>query len=290
MTHPLLISTNVLAEQLDNPDWVIVDCRFALNDTEKGRQEYEASHIPGAVYAHLDADLSGPVGDGALGRHPLPSVAVCAERFSAMGIDAETQVIVYDSMSGVIAGRLWWMLRWLGHDKVAVLDGDWRRWSSQARPTRSGIEQNARKRFVPAERPEMQVSVDEVLNNLENDEFVLVDVRDEARYRGESAGMDPLAGHIPGAASGYYAHNLNADGTYKSADELRAHYIDLLGDPDSDEVPEDIVFYCGSGVSASHDLIAMELAGLGAHRLYVGSWSGWSSDETRPVETGMSEA
>lgn len=286
MTFALLVSTDDLAPHLDNPDWAVIDCRFDLNDTAKGRAAYLDAHIPGAVYAHLDDDLSGPIVPGTTGRHPLPEPEIFAARLSRWGIDQNTQVVVYDDAGGVYAGRVWWMLRWLGHDAVALLDGGWQQWVSEVRPTRSGEDMRAPRTFVADVQDEMLADVDEVLANLENDEFVLVDVRDEPRFRGEVTGLDPVGGHIPGAISAHYSHNLTTDGKFKSADELRAHYEELLADPDAGVVPEDIVFYCGSGVSAAHDLLAMELAGLGSHRLYVGSWSHWITDPARPVATG----
>ena len=287
MAFTTLISTAELADHLDDPNWVIVDCRFALSDTEKGRNAYLESHIPGAVYAHLDEDLSGPIIPGETGRHPLPDADQFAQKLSAWGVDAQTQVIAYDDMGGFMAGRLWWMLGWLGHESVAVLDGDWRQWVKEGRPTRGGAEVRTPRTFIAQERTELVVDVDEVLANLENDEFVLVNARDEARYRGEGpTGLDPVNGHIPGAISAYLGHNLDADGKFRSPEELQAHYIDLLGDPDTDIVPDDIVFYCGSGVTAAHDLLAMQVAGLGEHRLYPGSWSDWILDPERPIALG----
>ncbi len=287
MAFTTLISTAELAEHLDDPNWAIIDCRFALSDTEKGRMAYLESHIPGALYAHLDEDLSGPIIPGETGRHPLPDVSAFAQTLSVWGIDAETQVVAYDDLGGFMAGRLWWMLGWLGHTKVAVLDGDWRHWVNEGRQTRSGAEARTKRTFVPQERPELVVDADEVLNNLENDEFVLVDARDESRFRGEGPpGIDPVNGHIPGAISGYLGHNLDQSGKLRSAAELQAYYIDLLGDPDTDIVPDDVVFYCGSGVTAAHDLLAMQVAGLGEHRLYPGSWSDWILDPERPLATG----
>ncbi|MCB0156553.1 MAG: sulfurtransferase [Caldilineaceae bacterium] len=285
MPYTLLISTDELAHRLDDPDWAVIDCRFDLNDTAKGRAAYLDAHIPGAIYAHLDEDLSSPIVPGATGRHPLPTPDVFAAQLSRWGIDAKTQVVVYDDAGGLYAGRLWWMLRWLGHDAVALLDGGWQQWVKEVRPTLGGEDTRSPRTFVPHVQEEMLADVDEVLANLENDEFVLVDVRDEARYRGEVSGLDPVGGHIPGAVSAHYGHNLAPDGRFKTADELRAYYEDLLADPDAGVVPEGIVFYCGSGVSAAHDLLAMELAGLGRHRLYVGSWSHWITDPSRPVAT-----
>ena len=285
MAYTTIISTEELALHLDDPDWVVIDCRFRLDDVQYGRTAYLDSHIPGALYAHLDEDLSGPVVTGQSGRHPLPAVDTLAAKLSRWGIDQDVQVVVYDDQGGVYAGRLWWMLKWLGHEPVAVLDGDWRQWIKEVRPTISGEDTRQPRTFVPHENLGLVVSVDEVLANLENDEFVLVDARDTARYRGEVAGLDPIAGHIPGARSAHYGNNLADNGKFKAAEELLTYYAELLADPDAGVVPEDIVFYCGSGVSAAHDLLAMEIAGLGRHRLYVGSWSDWINDPSRPIAT-----
>ncbi len=286
MSHTLLISTDELALHLDNPDWVVVDCRFRLDDVDAGRKAYLDAHVPGALYAHLDDDLSGTILPGETGRHPLPKAAHFAAKLAWWGIDEKTQVVVYDDLGGVFAGRLWWMLNWLGHKNVAVLDGDWRQWIKEVRPTLSGEDSCTPCTFIPHIQQQMEASADEVLANLENDNFTLVDARDEQRYRGEVSSMDPVAGHIPGAISAFFAHNLDENGKFKSPEELRAYYTELLADPDAGIVPEDIVFYCGSGVSAAHDLLAMELAGLGKHRLYVGSWSHWIVDLERPIAIG----
>jgi len=282
MPFTTLISPAEVAAHLDDPNWAIVDCRFALMEPAKGRRDYLTAHIPGAVYAHLDEDLSAPVIPGKTGRHPLPAVEACAATFSAWGIDARTQVVVYDDNSGFIAGRLWWMLRWLGHDAVALLDGDWRLWQAEGRPMRSGVETRTAQAFVPQPRPHMQVTVDAISAKLGDPALHLFDVRMAERYRGENETIDPVAGHIPGAVNAPYAHNLDADGRFHSASELREHYESLLGDTPAHEA----IFYCGSGVSAVHDLIALEIAGLGMGRLYAGSWSEWIADPTRPVATG----
>ena len=287
MPFTTLISPAELADHLGDYDWAIIDCRFALSDIDKGRQAYREGHIPGAIYAHLDDDLSGPIIPGETGRHPLPDAARFAETLAGWGIDAGVQVVVYDDMGGFFAARLWWMLHWLGHEAVAVLDGGLGRWTAEGRPIRAGLESRARREFDADERTELVVDADEVLTNLEDDAFVLVDARDEARYRGEGdPGMDPVAGHIPGAVSAHLGKNLNADGAFRAPDDLRAYYVDLLGDPDTGIVPDDVVFYCGSGVTAAHDLLAMEVAGLGEHRLYPGSWSDWILDPERPIATG----
>lgn len=283
MIYKTLISTSKLARHLYNDDWVIVDCRFQLDDTEAGRQAYLDAHIPGARYAHLDEDLSGPIIPGETGRHPLPSPQSFAQTLSAWGIGRDTQAVAYDNMSGVFAGRLWWMLRWLGHDKVSILDGTWRHWVEEGHPTANGQESYDTMEFVPDIQSQMEATVDEVITNLETKHYKLFDVRDESRYRGEAQGMDPVAGHIPGAQSAFFGANLDADGKFLPPEELRAHYQQLLNNTEL----QDTIFYCGSGVSVHHDLIAMEVAGLGTGaRAYIGSWSDWINDPTRPVATG----
>jgi len=282
MSFTTLISPAELAAHLDDPTWAIVDCRFALAEPAKGRRDYLAAHIPGAVYAHLDEDLSGSIVPGKSGRHPLPVIDDFVSTLSAWGIGDGVQVVVYDDAGGVYAGRLWWMLRWLGHDAVALLDGDWRLWQAEGRPTRSGVEQRASRPFMPRPRPHLLATSDEIAGRLGAPDLHLFDARAADRYRGENETIDPMAGHIPGAINAPYANNLDADGRFLSAGELRERYEALLGDAPVEEA----IFYCGSGVSAVHDLIALEVAGLGLPRLYVGSWSEWSADPARPVATG----
>ena len=283
MRYTTLISTAELAAHLDNPRWAVVDCRFKLDDKAAGRQGYLAGHIPGAVYAHVDEELSGPIIPGKTGRHPLPTVEQFAATLGRWGIDNETQVIAYDDASGVFAGRLWWMLRWLGNDAVAVLDGDFRAWQAEGRPVVAGAEKRSPRAFVSHPRPAMQVSVDEMLANVQSGQSKMFDARDEARYRGDVAGLDPVAGHIPGAQSAFYAHNLGPDGKFLPPAQLRARYEALLGG----SKPEEAIFYCGSGVSLHHNLIALEHAGLGrGARAYIGSWSDWITDPSRPIATG----
>lgn len=282
MAFTTLISPAEVAAHLDDPNWAIVDCRFALADPEKGRQEYLIAHIPGAVYAHLDEDLSAPIVPGKSGRHPLPAIDDFAAKLSQWGIDDRTQVVVYDDNSGIIAGRLWWMLRWLGHDAAAVLDGDWRLWLAEGRPTRAGVETRTPRVFAASPRPHLLVTVDEIVAKLGNPALHLFDVRMAERYRGENETIDLVAGHIPGAVNAPYTLNLDADGRFLAASELRERYEALLGDAPVHEA----IFYCGSGVSAVHDLLALEIAGLGMGRHYVGSWSEWIVDPARPVAMG----
>lgn len=283
MSHTVTISTEELAQHLYDPQWAIVDCRFKLDNPAAGRQAYQEAHIPGAVYAHLDEDLSGPIVPGQTGRHPLPEIERFAATLSTWGIDANTQVIAYDDNSSVYAGRLWWMLRWLGHDNVAVLDGDWRHWQQEGRPTSSGVETRVAGSFEPQPRPNMQVSVAQVAANVASGRHKMFDSRDESRFRGEPSPMDPVSGHIPGAQSAWYARNLDANGKFLPADQLRARFDALLGD----SAPEETIFYCGSGVSVHNNLLAIALAGYDTlPRVYIGSWSDWITDASRPVATG----
>lgn len=283
MVYTTLITTAELATRLGDPDWAIIDCRFSLEAPERGRHDYQQAHIPGAVYAHLEEDLSGPVRPGKTGRHPLPEVEEIARRLSQWGIDSRVQVVAYDAASGAMAAaRLWWLLRWLGHEAVAVLDGGWHHWQNEGRPTQSGVECRAPRTFFPRPRPELVVSTSDVLALLNSPEFRLLDARSPERYRGEHEPIDPVAGHIPGAVCVPYLDNLGSDGRFLPPEQLRARFENLLH-----AVPTDrVVCYCGSGVTAAHDLLALAHAGLGDARLYAGSWSEWITDPHRPIERG----
>lgn len=276
-----LVSTETLASHLDDPDWAIVDCRFELSRPARGREDYLRAHIPGALYADLDRDLAAPVEPGRTGRHPLPDAAILAARFSAWGIDARVQVVVYDDAGGMVAGRLWWMLRWLGHGTVALLDGDWRAWLREGRPVASGEESRPPRIFVPRLQEGLTADSAEVAAAVESGGFALLDARAPDRFRGQNETIDPKAGHIPGAHSAHYAANLDAQGYWRSAADLRARYDALLDGRD----PAQVVAYCGSGVSACHTLLALEIAGLPGARLYPGSWSEWITDPARAIAT-----
>lgn len=279
MTYTTLISTAALAEHLDDPAWVIIDCRFSLADTERGRRDYQVGHIPGARYAHLDEDLSGPVIAGQTGRHPLPDIETLARTLGGWGIGDGVQVVAYDDATGGIAARLWWLLRWLGHDAVAVLDGGWAQWMKQELPLRAGPESNPARSFIGRPRPELLVDTTAVEIMSRDGKPALFDSRTADRYRGENETIDSVAGHIPGAICAPYPENIGSDGRFLPKEALKARFEALLGGAPADQA----VFYCGSGVTAAQNLLALAHAGLGNGRLYAGSWSQWIADRSRPV-------
>lgn len=278
--YQTVISADELMPKLNDPDWAVIDCRFSLDDPKEGRRAYLQAHIPGALYAHLDHDLSGEIIPGETGRHPLPEVDDFAKTLSNWGIDERVQVVSYDDRSGAIAARLWWMLNWMGHEKAAVLDGGWSYWRESGYPLDVKIETRPRREFIPRPRPEMAVDVDFVERVLTGVDFILLDARDGERYQGREEPIDPIAGHIPGAGSAPYVHNLTDAGTFRSKDELRERFERLLGDRPAQQA----VFYCGSGVTSAHNILAMAHAGFALPRLYPGSWSEWITDPSRPIE------
>ena len=273
-----LVSVDDLAA---HPEWRVFDCRHDLKNTEYGRQAYARGHIPGALFLHLDDDLSG-ARDGHNGRHPLPAAARFARRMSDCGVDATTQVVAYDNEGGIFASRLWWMLRWLGHDRVAVLDGGLAGWKRSKR----ALEETApvvEARNFTARPGDIAVDTGQVLSSLQSEKMLIIDARSPERFRGENETLDPVGGHIPGAVNRFYFDNLDDDGCFfKPAAELRAEFDALLaGRP-----VESVVQQCGSGVTACHNMLAMELAGLSGSKLYPGSWSEWCADPSRPVARG----
>lgn len=282
--HTTLISASELAARIGSPNVVVVDCRHDLMNLAAGREGYAIGHLPGAVFGDIETQLSGAKrgADGVFrGRHPLPEKEALIETLRGWGVNDDSQVVAYDAHGGMFAARLWWLLRWLGHEAVAVLDGGMAAWQSQGQPLsteapakpRGNI--TVRAPFVPT------VTVADVMQNLDKGERTVIDARAADRFRGENETIDPVGGHIPGAKNRFFKDNLQADGRFKDAGALRADFTRLV------ERPEQAIMQCGSGVTACHNLLAMEIAGLPGAALYPGSWSEWVGDSTRPVATGQ---
>jgi len=269
------VTVDDLIANLNETDWVIVDCSYDLKDKAAGYEMYQQAHIPGAVYAHPFKHLSGPPLTDQ-GRHPLPSADQLEMVFSQLGISEGTQVIAYDNR-GITAPRLWWLLNYMGHDKVAVLDGGIDAWVAAGQSTSDGIEKNDFGDFEGTAKREMLVILEEVL-----DQRLLVDSRDPERFRGDSAGVDPAAGHIPNAKNRHHALNKDEGLMLRDVEALKSEFAELLGDVPSEET----TFYCGSGVSACHNLLTMAHLGMKPGKLYVGSWSEWSQFEDLPKVSG----
>lgn len=271
MDYSTLISAKELLDNLDEKNLVIIDCRYSLFDKEAGRKNYQTDHIPRSVYAHMDEDLSGEIIAGKTGRHPLPSIDKITALFSSWGIDENVQVIAYDDKSGALAARLWWMLRWLGHEKVAVLNGGWNYWYSNNFPVSSDIPTNEPKEFRADIRENFTVDINFVEQMRQRPELVLVDSRTSERYQGLQEPVDPIAGHIPGAINAPHPENINSEGLLHQPETLRGRFGRILGG----KPVENAVFYCGSGVTACANLLALAHAGMGNAKLYPGSWSEW---------------
>jgi thiosulfate/3-mercaptopyruvate sulfurtransferase len=284
--YTTLISAASLAACLESEsaDIVVLDTRFDLADPASGRQQYAQSHLPGARFADLDEDLSGPAGPET-GRHPLPAPDALAARFADWGVTPHTQIVAYDAGSGAFAARLWWLARWLGHERVAVLDGGFDAWRAAGLPTAEGVggAQAPRGEYSADDRQDaLWVSTAEVQKALSANEIVLVDARAAERFAGKAEPIDPVAGHVPGAVNLPFPETLRPDGTFRSPGELAERFSAVLGD----HSPESMVAMCGSGVTACHLLLGMQHAGLPGGRLYAGSWSEWIRDPARAVEKG----
>ncbi|MEK7191395.1 MAG: sulfurtransferase [Pseudomonadota bacterium] len=281
MIFTTLIDTDALARHLTDPRWVIVDCRFTLTNADAGRCAYDAGHIPGARYAHLNEDLSSRITSRS-GRHPLPDPAVLSKKLGAWGIDETRQVVVYDDSFGAMASRLWWLLRWFGHDAVALLDGGYPKWVREKKPVTTDKPLIHPVTFAPRLHPTLRVNAAFVEQAVKDNAFLVMDARAEERYRGDIEPLDKVAGHIPGAVNAPYEDNLDISGEFLPAEELRERYLDLL----SGVTPDQAIHMCGSGVTACHNVLAMEHAGLVGAKLYAGSWSEWITDPDRPVAKG----
>ena len=274
----LLVDAGTLANGLGNPDWVVFDCRFSLTDPAWGRKQYHAGHVPGALYAHLDEDLSSPVGP-ATGRHPLPDPERLSEKLGLWGVDDQTQVVVYDDVGGAFAVRLWWLLHWLGHNRAVVLDGGLGAWRKAGGALSKEPPKTKHRTFKGCPDQSMWLTTTMMEVNLRTHEFEVVDARAAERFLGEQEPIDPVAGHIPGAINLPLGGNLAADGRFLPSSQLRRRFVAELGDVQ----PEKVVHSCGSGVNACHNLLAMEIAGLSGSRLYAGSWSEWIRAPKRPI-------
>lgn len=277
--YTTIVDAATLKRFLKDPQWVVVDCRFDLANPKAGREAYVDGHIPGARYANLNTDLSAPV-TSRTGRHPLPDPNILAAKLGQWGIDRQTQVIAYDGSNGATAARLWWLLRWLGHGSVAVLDGGLKAWTAAGYPLEQSIPAMQPRHFVPKLHPEMALEVMAIEQGLANNTITLLDARGPARYAGETDPYDPVAGHIPGAVNLPFEGNLNPDGQFLPAGQLRSRFTGVV------TAPNVTVHMCGSGVTACHNMLAMEIAGLRGSRLYPGSWSEWIRDPARIVKKG----
>lgn len=286
MSFRTLVPVAALEENLFNAKWCVLDCRHDLADFSAGFKAYQAGHIPNATFAHIEEDLSGPKSP-VTGRHPLPAREDLVAIFREWGIGNDTQIVAYDAQGGQFAGRLWWLARWLGHDKVAVLDGGWQAWIAKTNWSSIEEPEHAPGSFV-AKAPLVQVvDAQEVLRSRGQPDRLLIDARAAERFEGRVEPIDPVAGHVPGAVNRFWQDNLTApNGAFKPAEQLRSEFARLLGG----RRPEQAMQMCGSGVTAAHNILAMEVAGLPGAPLYAGSWSEWIRDAARPVATGPETA
>ena len=279
-----LVEPAELAAHADDKQWAILDCRFDLSRPEWGEASYREGHIPRALYAHLDRDLSSPV-TPETGRHPLPEADKFARTVGRWGIDRSVQVVAYDQGNGMYAARLWWLLRWMGHEATAVLNGGLAAWQAAGLPISSSAESRRGRSFVAAEPRASFVTTGELTRLVASGELdrsaqILIDARAADRFAGRNETLDPVAGHVPGAHNRPFGDNLDARGRFVAASQLRASLLTSLGGV----APAQVISMCGSGVTACHNLLALEVAGLPGARLYAGSWSEWIRDPARPTE------
>jgi thiosulfate/3-mercaptopyruvate sulfurtransferase len=278
--HTTIVSVATLAAHLDDPHWLIVDCRFDLSNPSGGETAFAQSHIPGAIYAHLNRDLAAPV-TSLTGRHPLPTPDEFAATLGRWGVRPSTQVIAYDADVGSYASRLWWMLRWLGHQSIAVLDGGFKAWMTAGLSASSAVTPRTPTRFEPRPNRALWVDANEMRRCAQDSSWRVLDARSPERFQGIVEPIDAIAGHVPGARNHPFGTNV-IDGRLASAHVLRERF-----EASQAEVTDDrTIAMCGSGVTACHLLLAMEVAGKHGARLYPGSWSEWIRDPTRPIATG----
>ena len=273
-----IVSLKWLAEHSNDSNMVIADCRFMLGKPDAGREAYELDHIPGAVYVDLEKNLCGPIREHG-GRHPLPDMGSFSQWLGQIGIDKNSVVVAYDDQGGAMASRFWWMLQFLGHEHVYVLESGYSQWKASGYPVDSDIPERSAKHFTPSVKTAMLISVHDVRQKLDQDGVVLIDSREEPRYLGLQEPIDPVAGHIPGAINSFWKESLNETGSWKSPEEQAARFQHL-------DQENEIIVYCGSGVTACPNVLALREAGFPRVRLYLGSWSDWISYEENPVATG----
>jgi thiosulfate/3-mercaptopyruvate sulfurtransferase len=281
--YTTLISASELASHIDDSNWVVVDCRHDLVNLAAGREGYAVGHLPHAVFADMETELSGAKRgpEGAFrGRHPLPERDAFVETLRGWGVNDATQVIAYDAHGGMFAARLWWMLRWVGHEAVAVLDGGMAAWQAAGLPLTGEVQAKPRGTIQARAPLVSMVGAAEVLDNIGGGELAVVDARAPDRFRGENETIDPVGGHIPGARNRFFKDNLTAEGRFKNPEDLKAELARVVGEPSK------AVMQCGSGVTACHNLLALQVAGMPGAALYPGSWSEWCADPARPVATG----
>ena len=279
-----LVSVEELAAQLHDPNWIVVDCRFNLMQPDAGREAYAAGHIPGAVYADLDKDLASAASAESGGRHPLPDVGAFRHLLDSWGVGATSRIVAYDDAGGAVAARLWWLVRWMGHQRVALLDGGLGAWRAAQHELSDGSATTRQGEFrngygEPGNMPVVDVA--ELEAGLIDDRLMLLDARAPDRFFAREEPLDPVAGHVPGALNLPFQENLGADGRFRPAPELHEHYQSVIGA----RSPSELVCMCGSGVTACHTLLALEVGGFPGAALYVGSWSDWVSSAQRPVAT-----
>jgi thiosulfate/3-mercaptopyruvate sulfurtransferase len=282
MKFKAIVPVDEVALNLDNPDWIIIDCRFSLQDKNRGLREYLKEHIFGAFFADLEKDLSGEIIPGQTGRHPLPKLEDFLSVLCNWGVSNQSQVVVYDDAGGAIAARLWWMFKWIGHESVAILDGGWQAWLQTGMPTKNGHEFPRKASFECNLNNALEASIGKVDDWRKSSDHIIVDARERERYLGQTEPIDPVAGRIPGSVSIPYRENLDEEGFFKNSQELRTIYEERLGNVR----PENVICYCGSGVTAALNLAGLCYAGLDGAQLYVGSWSEWITDPERPIEAG----
>lgn len=281
MEYKTIISAAELAEIIDHEDVRVFDCRFMLKDPQGGLKLYQAGHLPNAQFADMDTQLSSPMTNES-GRHPLPEVDAIVEQLCAWGVSNTTQVIAYDDISGAFAARMWWLLRWLGHDNVAVLDGGMQQWEKLGKEFTQEIPQVARQEFKPQINTQWLVDIETVQKELSEQKITLIDARSADRYTGKDQKTDPVPGHVPGASSLPFAGNLTEAGLFDTPENIRARFNTVI----ADQALDNVVNMCGSGVTACHNLLAMAVAEIEPTKLFVGSWSQWIRDQNRPVALG----